>query len=126
MMLNGGTLDGVQILSPKTVPLLSLNHLPDKREIVDMSFPGMFSESDYAGVGFPLGCGVNVDVAKTRLPGTLGTYSWGDAAATAFWVDPREELAIVFMTQVIGSEARLTLRRDLRTLVYSAMTESLA
>ena len=126
MMLNGGTLDGVQILSPKTVALFSLNHLPDNREIVDMSFPGMFSESDYAGVGFSLGCGVNVDVARTRLPGTLGTYSWGGAAATAFWVDPKEELAIVFMTQVIGSEARLTLRRDLRTLVYSAMTESFA
>jgi CubicO group peptidase (beta-lactamase class C family) len=126
MMLNGGTLDGVQILSPKTVALFSLNFLPDNREIVDMSFPGMFSESDYAGVGFSLGCGVNVDVAKTRLPGTLGTYSWGGAAATAFWIDPKEELAIVFMTQVIGSEARLTLRRDLRTLVYSAITESFA
>jgi CubicO group peptidase (beta-lactamase class C family) len=126
MMLNGGSLDGVRILSPKTVALFSLNFLPDNREIVDMSFPGMFSESDYAGVGFSLGCGVNVDVAKTRLPGTLGTYSWGGAAATAFWIDPKEELAIVFMTQVIGSEARLTLRRDLRTLVYSAITESFA
>jgi CubicO group peptidase (beta-lactamase class C family) len=126
MMLNGGTLEGVQILSPKTVALFSLNFLPANREIVDMSFPGMFSESDYAGVGFSLGCGVNVDVAKTRLPGTLGTYSWGGAAATAFWIDPKEELAIVFMTQVIGSEARLTLRRDLRTLVYSATTESFA
>ena len=124
MMLNGGSLDGAQILSPKTVALFSLNYLPDNREIVDMSFPGMFSESDYAGVGFSLGCGVNVDVAKTRLPGTLGTYSWGGAAATAFWIDPKEELAIVFMTQVIGSEARLTLRRDLRTLVYAAMIES--
>ena len=114
------------ILSPKTVALFSLNYLPDNKEIIDLSFPGMFSESSYAGVGFSLGCGVNVDVAKTRLPGTLGTYSWGGAAATAFWIDPREELAIVFMTQVIGSEARLTLRRDLRTLVYSAMTESFA
>src|SRR5947209_2632877 len=64
MMLNGGTLDGVQILSPKTVALFSLNYLPDNKEIVDLSFPGMFSESDYAGVGFSLGCGVNVDVAK--------------------------------------------------------------
>jgi CubicO group peptidase (beta-lactamase class C family) len=126
MMLNGGTLDGVQILSPKTVALFSLNFLPGNREIVDMSLPGMFSESDYAGVGFSLGCGVNVDVAKTRLPGTIGTYSWGGAAATAFWIDPQEGLAIVFMTQVMGSEARLTLRRDLRTLVYSAMTESFA
>jgi CubicO group peptidase (beta-lactamase class C family) len=66
MMLNGGTLDGVQILSPKTVALFSLNYLPDDREIADMALPGMFSESSYAGVGFSLGCGVNVNVAKTR------------------------------------------------------------
>jgi len=126
MMLNGGTLDGVQILGPKTVALFSLNYLPEGREIADMALPGMFSESGYAGVGFSLGCGVNVNVAKTRLPGSLGEYFWGGAAATAFWVDPKEELAVVFMTQVIGSEARLTLRRDLRTLAYSAMTESFA
>jgi CubicO group peptidase (beta-lactamase class C family) len=126
MMLNGGTLDGVQILSPKTVALFSLNHLPGGREVADMSLPGMFSESGYAGVGFSLGCGVNVDVAKTRLPGSLGEYFWGGAAATAFWIDPKEELTVVFMTQVIGSPVRLTLRRDLRTLVYSAMTESFA
>jgi CubicO group peptidase (beta-lactamase class C family) len=124
MMLNGGSIDGVQILSPKTVELFSLNWLPGGREIADMALPGMFSESGYAGVGFSLGCGVNVNVAKTRLPGTLGEYFWGGAAATAFWIDPKEELTVVFMTQVIGSEARLTLRRDLRTLVYSAMTES--
>jgi CubicO group peptidase (beta-lactamase class C family) len=126
MMLNGGSLDGVQILSPKTVALFSLNYLPDNREIADMAMPGMFSESSYAGVGFSLGCGVNVNVAKTRLPGSLGEYFWGGAAATAFWIDPKEELTVVFMTQVIGSDARLTLRRDLRTLVYSAMTESFA
>jgi CubicO group peptidase (beta-lactamase class C family) len=126
MMLNGGTLDGVQILSPKSVALFSLNYLPDGREVADMALPGMFSESSYAGVGFSLGCGVNVNVAKTRLPGSLGEYFWGGAAATAFWIDPKEKLTVVFMTQVIGSEARLTLRRDLRTLVYSAMTESFA
>ncbi|MFL5255788.1 MAG: serine hydrolase domain-containing protein [Rhodopila sp.] len=126
MMLHGGTLDGVQILSPKTVALFSLNHLPDNREIADMAFPGMFSETAYSGVGFSIGCGVNINVAKTRLPGTLGEYFWGGAASTAFWIDPQEELAVVFMTQVIGTDARLTLRRDLRTLVYSAMTESFA
>jgi CubicO group peptidase (beta-lactamase class C family) len=126
MMLHGGTLDGVQILSPKTVALFSLNYLPGGREIADMALPGMFSESGYAGVGFSLGCGVNINVAKTRLPGSVGEYFWGGAAATAFWIDPKEELTVVFMTQVIGSPARLTLRRDLRTLVYSAMTESFA
>jgi CubicO group peptidase (beta-lactamase class C family) len=124
MMLNGGTLDGVQILSPKTVALFSLNHLPGNQELADLTMPGMFSEGGYSGIGFSIGCGVNINVAKTRLPGTLGEYFWGGAASTAFWIDPKEELAVVFMTQVIGSEARLTLRRDLRTLVYAAMTES--
>jgi len=126
MMLGGGTLDGVQILSPKTVALFSLNHLPGNQELADMAPPGNFSESGYSGVGFSIGCGVNIDVAKTRLPGTLGEFFWGGAASTAFWIDPTENLAVVFMTQVIGSDVRLTLRRDLRTLVYSAMTESFA
>jgi CubicO group peptidase (beta-lactamase class C family) len=126
MMLGRGTLDGVQILSPKTVALFSLNFLPGGQEVADMAFPGMFSESGYSGVGFSLGCGVNVDVAKTRLPGSPGEFFWGGAASTAFWIDPTEALTVVFMTQVIGSPARLTLRRDLRTLIYSAMTESFA
>jgi CubicO group peptidase (beta-lactamase class C family) len=126
MMLNGGTLDGVQILSPKTVALFSLNYLPEGREIADMAVLETFSESGYAGVGFSLGCGVNVDVARTRLPGSLGQYFWGGAAATAFWIDPKEQLIVVFMTPVIGSAARLTLRRGLRTMVDSAMTESFA
>jgi CubicO group peptidase (beta-lactamase class C family) len=125
MMLNGGTLDGVQILSPKTVQLFSLNHLPEGRDLVSMAPPGAFSESGYDGIGFSIGCGVNVDVAKTRMPGSTGEYFWGGAASTAFWIDPKEDLTVVFMTQVMGTDARLTLRRDLRTLVYSAMTESL-
>jgi CubicO group peptidase (beta-lactamase class C family) len=121
MMLNGGSLDGVQILSPKTVELFSLNHLPDDQELATMAPPGAFSESGYSGIGFSIGCGVNINVAKTRLPGSLGEYFWGGAASTAFWIDPKEDLAVVFMTQAIGTDARLTLRRDLRTLVYSAM-----
>jgi len=126
MMLGGGILDGVQILSPKTVALFSLNHLPNGAQMVDMATPGSFSESGYDGMGFSIGCAVNLDVAKMRLPGTVGAYHWGGAASTAFWIDPKEDLAVVFMTQVMGSAARLTLRRDMRTLVYSAMTESYA
>src|SRR5438105_3376071 len=62
MMLHGGALDGVRILSPKTVALFSLNYLPNNGEVAEMALPGMFSETSYAGVGFSLGCGVNVDV----------------------------------------------------------------
>ncbi len=126
MMLGRGTLEGAQILSPKTVDLFSLNFLPDNKQMTDMSASPGFTEAGYSGLGFSIGCGVNVDVARTRLPGTQGEFFWGGAASTAFWIDPKEDLAVVFMTQVMGSDARLTLRRDLRTLVYSAMTESYA
>jgi len=154
MMLHSGALDDVQILSPKTVALLSQDYLPDGRQIAAMTFPGMFSESGYSGVSFSLGCGLNVNAAKTRLPGSLVEYFWGGAAATAFWILPMgittgdncgtarrtggrvmrgvpipavvehdPEYNVVFMTKVIGSSARLTLRRDLRTLVYFVTTE---
>lgn len=125
MMLGGGTLDGVQILSPKTVKMFSLNLLEGGKLLTDIvAAPGLFSEAGYSGVGFSIGCGVTVDPALTRVPGTPGEFFWGGAASTAFWIDPKEDLTVVFMTQVMGTDARLTLRRDLRTLVYSAMTES--
>jgi CubicO group peptidase (beta-lactamase class C family) len=123
MMLGGGTLDGVQILSPKTVEMFGINLLPDNKLLSDMSAAPGFSEAGYNGIGFSIGCGVTMDIAKTRVQGTVGEFFWGGAASTAFWIDPKEDLAVVFMTQVMGTDARLTLRRDLRTLVYSAMTE---
>ena len=126
MMLHGGILDGARILGPKTVAMFSLNYLDGGRELAAMAPAGAFSESSYDGIGFSIGCGVNVDVARTRLPGTEGEFFWGGAASTAFWIDPKEDLTVVFMTQVMGTDARLTLRRDLRTLVYSSITESLA
>jgi CubicO group peptidase (beta-lactamase class C family) len=127
MMLGGGMLDGVQILSPKTVDMFSMNLLPGGQMMADMvAAPGMFSEAGYNGVGFSIGCGVTMDISKTHVPGTPGEFFWGGAASTAFWIDPKEDLAVVFMTQVMGTDARLTLRRDLRTLVYSAMTDRAA
>ena len=124
MMLNGGELDGARILSPKTVEMFSLNLLPGGKLMSDMvPGEGMFSEAGYAGVGFSIGCGVTMDPARTHVPGSAGEYFWGGAASTAFWIDPKEDLAVVFMTQVIGTEARLALRRDLRTLVYSALVD---
>jgi CubicO group peptidase (beta-lactamase class C family) len=126
MMLGGGTLDGVQILSPKTVAMFSLNFLPGGKLLSDLSAAVTFSEAGYNGIGFSIGCGVTVDPTLTRIPGSVGEFFWGGAASTAFWIDPTEDLAVVFMTQVMGTDARLTLRRDLRTLAYSAMTESFA
>ena len=66
-----------------------------------------------------LGFAVTLDPARTLLPGTAGDFSWGGMASTYFWIDPREELIVIFMTQLMPS-ATYPLRRELRTLVYSA------
>nr|QRD81014.1 lipolytic protein [uncultured bacterium] len=119
MLLNGGALDGTRLLSPKTVEMMTVNHLPGGRQLHEMSV-ALFSEASYAGIGFGLGFAVTVDPARSLIPGSVGDYSWGGMASTYFWVDPREQLIVVFMTQLIPSTTH-SLRRELRTLVYSAL-----
>lgn len=118
MLLNRGSLDGARIISPKTLELMTANHLPGGKELPDLSV-SLFSESTYSGVGFGLGFAVTMNPARTLLPGTAGDFSWGGMASTYFWVDPREELIVIFMTQLIPS-ATYPIRRELRTLIYSA------
>jgi CubicO group peptidase (beta-lactamase class C family) len=120
MLLNGGTLDGVRIVSPKTLELMSQNHLPGSKELPDVAV-SLFSEVTYGGVGFGLGFAVTVSPARGLLPGSPGDISWGGLASTYFWVDPRERLIVIFMTQLTPS-ATYPIRRELRTLVYSAFT----
>jgi CubicO group peptidase (beta-lactamase class C family) len=122
MLLNGGELDGVRLLSPKTIELMTANHLPGNQDLTQMS-RSLFSEATYAGVGFGLGFGVTIDAASTMIPGSKGDFFWGGAASTFFWVDPAEDLTVVFMTQLLPSSA-YPVRRELRTLVYSAFTDS--
>jgi CubicO group peptidase (beta-lactamase class C family) len=70
---------------------------------------------------------VTLDPARVGIPGSAGELAWGGMASTTFFVDPQEDMAVVFMTQVITDTARrVKLRRDLRTLVYEAMTERAA
>jgi CubicO group peptidase (beta-lactamase class C family) len=121
-LLNGGELGGVRLLGPKTLALMTSNHLPGGRELPEMS-RSLFSEAAYNGVGFGLGFSVTMDPAKTLIPGSPGEYAWGGAATTSFWIDPAEELITIFMTQVLPSSA-YPLRRELRTLVYAAITDS--
>jgi CubicO group peptidase (beta-lactamase class C family) len=118
MMINGGSLDGVQILSPKTVELMTRNHLPDNKDLPTLS-RSLFSEVAYNGIGFGLGFSVTMDPVKTMIPGSVGEYSWGGAATTSFWIDPREDLIAIFMTQVLPSSF-YPIRRELRTMVYSS------
>jgi len=121
-LINRGELGGVRLVGPKTLQLMTSNHLPGGLYLPALS-RSMFSESTYDGIGFGLGFGVNMEPAKTLLPGSAGEYYWGGAASTAFWIDPAEELIAIFMTQVLPSSA-YPVRRELRTLVYSAITES--
>jgi CubicO group peptidase (beta-lactamase class C family) len=83
----------------------------------------MFSEASYNGVGFGLGFSVTMDPARTLIPGSAGEFAWGGAASTAFWIDPAEELITIFMTQLRPSSA-YPVRRELRTMVYSAISDS--
>jgi CubicO group peptidase (beta-lactamase class C family) len=126
MLLKQGELDGVRLLSPKTVALMTANHLPDGKEIADLTPAGdSFNESGYRGIGFGLGVAVTLDPVRVGIPGTAGEFAWGGMASTAFFVDPIEDMAVIFMTQVIADTAtRVRLRHDLRTLIYSALTES--
>jgi CubicO group peptidase (beta-lactamase class C family) len=121
-LLNGGELGGVRLIGPKTLALMTTNHLPGGRDLTQMS-RSLFSEASYAGVGFGLGFSVTMNPAQTLIPGSRGEYAWGGAASTAFWIDPAEELIAIFMTQVLPSNA-YPVRRELRTMVYAAISES--
>ena len=124
MLLNGGALDGAQILSPKTIELMTVNHLPDGKDLPALS-RSLFSEAAYNGIGFGLGFSVTLDTARTMLPGSVGDYSWGGAASTYFWIDPQEDLITIFLTQLMPSST-YPIRRELRTLVYSAFAGATA
>ena len=121
-LLNGGELDGVRLVGPKTLALMTSNHLPDGRTLPELS-RSLFSEAAYHGIGFGLGFSVTLDPARTLIPGSAGEYAWGGAATTSFWIDPAEELIAIFMTQVLPSTAT-AIRRELRTMIYSAITDS--
>jgi CubicO group peptidase (beta-lactamase class C family) len=120
----GGELDGARLLGPKTLALMRMNHLPGGRDLADVSL-SMFSEATYRGVGFGLGFAMTTDVAKTQVAGSPGEYWWGGAASTAFWIDPVEDLCVVFLTQFMPSTL-YPIRRELRTLINAAVLDSRA
>ena len=124
MLRRGGELDGVRLLGPKTLRLMRANHLPGGRDLADMSV-SMFSEATYQGVGFGLGFAMTTDPVKCGVSSSPGEYWWGGMASTAFWVDPVEDVSVVFMTQLIPSST-YPIRRELRTMVNAAIVDSKA
>jgi CubicO group peptidase (beta-lactamase class C family) len=121
-LLGGGELGGVRLIGPKTLALMTTNHLPGGRDLTEMS-RSLFSEANYSGVGYGLGVSVTMNPSQTLIPGSAGEYAWGGAASTAFWIDPVEELIAIFMTQLLPSTT-YPVRRELRTMVYAAITDS--
>ncbi len=122
MLLNKGELDGSRIVAPKTLDLMTSNHLPGGADLTEMS-QSLFSEANNAGTGFGLGFAMVIDPAKTLMPASLGEFYWGGAYSTAFFVDPVERITMVFMTQLYPSST-YPIRRQLKTLIYSALTQS--
>jgi CubicO group peptidase (beta-lactamase class C family) len=121
MLLAGGQSPGGRILSRKTLSFMTQNHLPGGKDLTELS-RSIFSEAAYAGVGFGLGFATTFDPVKCLIASSPGEFYWGGAASTAFWVDPAEDLAVIFMTQLLPSST-YPIRRELRTLVYAAFDD---
>jgi len=112
MLLNGGELDGVRLLSPKTINLMISNHSGDSNIYVRGP-----------GYGFGLGFGILNEPGKARDPLTPGTFTWGGAWGTVFWIDPVEEMIGIMMTQ-ITSYGHLTVRQELGVTAMQAIIDS--
>ena len=120
MLRRGGELDGERILGPRTLKMMTRNHLTGGRDLTQMAL-GAFSETAYEGVGFGLGFATTLDeVAAGSI--AAGDYYWGGAASTIFWVDPNEDLVVIFMTQLIPS-ATFNFRGQLKNIVYSSIVD---
>ena len=107
MLLNGGELEGNRLLGRKTVELMTMNHVPEEIR---------------AGIGFGLGFLVGLDVAKTEELGSVGKLGWGGYAYTLFFIDPKEELIGIFMTQLAKND-EYTTQEEFRVLVYQSIVD---
>ena len=119
MLLNKGIFNGNRILSPTTVDFMTQNHLPNNNTLQDMG-DSSFSETRFDGAGFGLGFSVIIDQVRSAMPASVGSFSWGGMASTFFWIDPKEELFSILLTQLIPS-GRYPIRPQAQTLVYAAI-----
>ena len=121
MLVNGGELDGVRLLSNRTVDFMTTNHLPGGKTLNEMGQQG-FTEGIMEGLGFGLGFSVNQSPAQNGALGSFGDFGWGGAASTVFRVDPLEELVFVMMTQLLPSST-YPIRRQLNATVYQCLVD---
>ena len=114
MLANGGEGNGMRLLGRKTLELMTMNHLPPPL------LPIGIGVDELSGYGFGLGFSVLVNVAQSAALGSPGSYGWGGAATTSFWVDPVEELIGIFMTQFMPSSFYPVVQ-EFRNAVYGAL-----
>ncbi len=114
MIANGGEFGGKRLLSPKTIAYMGADHIGAGSGVVPGPYylPGR-------GFGFGLGFAVRTTAGISPVEGSVGDMSWSGAAGTTFWVDPKEEMTVVFMSQTVSQRTRI--RATLRNLVYGAM-----
>ena len=118
MLRQGGQYNGYQLLGRRTLELMTANHLSGGQSLAQMAL-GAFSETANEGVGFGLGFASTLDeVASASIGG--GDFYWGGRASTIFWVDPEEDLQVIFMTQLIPSST-FNFRGQLKNIVYGAL-----
>ena len=121
MLLGKGVVNDVRLLGRKTVEYMTVNHLPANKDLAAMGRP-IFSETPYEGIGFGLGFSVVLNPATANVLDSPGEFAWGGAASTYFWIDPMEELIVIFMTQLLPSSS-YPIRRQLKALVYQALID---
>ena len=114
-ILNKGELDGVRLLGPRTVEMMTCNHLPIA--LIPIAFEGA---EPMLGMGFGLGFGVMLDAAQSGVMGSVGDHSWGGYAETFFWIDPVEDMFAILMSQYLPSQT-YPIRKEFRTSVYQAL-----
>jgi len=117
MLLNGGTLSGKRILGPKTVAYMTSDHMSAAIAPGPLYLPG-------PGFGFGLGFAVRKDAGVSPLAGSVGELNWGGAGGTFFWIDPKEDMLVVFMMQ--SPKQRVPYRAVLKNMVYAAVTKPAA
>jgi CubicO group peptidase (beta-lactamase class C family) len=121
MLVGRGEVDGVRVLAPRTVELMTRNHLPGGVDLAAANSGG-FAETVFDGIGFGLGFATTLDPTPGKSAASVGEYYWGGLASTAFWVDPSTGVSAVFLTQLLPSST-YPIRAQLRQLVYSALVD---
>ena len=118
MLLNQGQFRGQQLIGRPVLELMTRNHLKGGASLAQMAVGG-FSETSNEGVGFGLGFASTMDAAACGTVGE-GDFYWGGLASTLFWVDPVEDLYVIFMTQLIPSST-FNFRGQIKNIVYGAL-----